>query len=131
MKTIVQSVLLIASVPLIALALEPANPSGFCDRFIGEKDIAQCKERTEKDDVDWYAAAVCNLQKDDGAFWKCWDSVKGKSFNPQALDACGEDKDLSDDARLACVNKAQTGRLPASEGDNGIFQRFRLHDRRF
>lgn len=131
MKIVVQSLALVACIPLLAIALEPANPSGFCDRFVGEKEIAQCKERTEKDDVDWYAAAVCNLQKEDKAFWSCWDSVKGKAFNPQALEKCGEDRDLSDEQRQSCVNDANKARVPASEKSKDLFQPLRVHDRRF
>jgi len=114
MKNIFHSMLLIAIIPLIAIALEPTNPSGFCDRFIGDKDIRKCQDRMQKDDVDWYAATVCNLQKEDDAFWSCWENVKGQSFNPASLDRCGEDKDLSDKARLDCVLSARTGREPAA-----------------
>ncbi|MEK2645842.1 hypothetical protein [Bdellovibrio sp. BCCA] len=128
MKHIWYSLILIASIPLLTLAIEPASPSGYCERFIGEKDIQSCKERTEKEDVDWYAGAVCNLQKDDAAFWICWDSVKGKSFNPQALEKCGEDKDLSDEQRQSCVNDAKGARKPASD-DNDLFQKLKFKGR--
>lgn len=128
MKNVLYTLILIASIPLIALAIEPANPAGFCDRFIGEKEIESCKERTEKDEVDWYAGAVCNLQKEDKAFWACWDSIKGKSFNPQALDKCGEDKDLSDDQRQSCINDARGARKPASE-QNDLFQNLKFKGR--
>lgn len=124
MKNIFHSIALIALIPLIALALEPTNPQGFCDRFVGEKDVQQCKERTQKEEVDWYAATVCNLQKEDGAFWKCWDSIKGQSFNPAALDRCGEDKDLSDIQRQDCVTTARAGREPASQ--NAAFQALKI-----
>ncbi|WII71671.1 hypothetical protein QJS83_14475 [Bdellovibrio sp. 22V] len=122
MKIVFHSLALIASVPLIAFAIEPTNPSGFCDRFIGEKDIELCKGRTEKDEVDWYAATICNLQKDDKAFWTCWDSIKGQSFNPQALDACGDSAELSDEQRLSCVQAAKGSRKPASTSQDGLFQ---------
>jgi len=50
-------------IPLITLAIEPSNPQGFCERFIADSDIKTCQERTKKEEVDWYAATVCNLQK--------------------------------------------------------------------
>ncbi|MDG0816217.1 hypothetical protein [Bdellovibrio svalbardensis] len=114
MKNVLHTLLLIAVIPLIALALEPTNPQGFCDRFLGEKDVVKCKERTQKEEVDWYAATVCNLQKEDSAFWSCWDSIKGQSFNPASLDHCGEDKDLTDAQRQECIVSARAGREPAS-----------------
>lgn len=117
-----KSLLLVASIPLIALALEPTNPSNLCDRFIGEKDIAQCKELTEKDEVDWYAGTVCNLQKEDKAFWECWNTVKGKKMNPQALDRCAETVDLTDEQRLECVRKSFDQRKPASDSSAVPFQ---------
>ncbi len=120
MKSIFYTLLAIASVPLIAWALEPANPSGFCDRFIGEEDIATCKKKTEADDVDWYAATVCNLQTEDKAFWICWDSIKGRAFSPQALEKCGEDSAMDDLQRQKCVDDSRQNRSPSSV--NRLFQ---------
>lgn len=114
MKNIIHSVCLIALIPLIAMALEPTNPKGFCDRFVGDKDVSQCAEKIQKDDVDWYAATVCNLQHDDKTFWSCWDSIKGQSFNPAALDKCAENQELTDVQRQECVVAARAGREPAS-----------------
>ncbi|WP_415063938.1 hypothetical protein [Bdellovibrio sp.] len=125
MKLIFQTLALVVSIPLVALALEPSNPAGFCDRFIADADVEFCKARIEKDEVDWYAATVCNLQNDDKAFWNCWDSIKGKSFNPQALEKCGETQDFSDEQRQNCVNGANSGRKPASHSD-GLYQPLKL-----
>lgn len=116
MKNILHSIVLIALIPLIALALEPTNPPGICDRFVSEKDAELCKDKVQKNEnVDWYAVTVCNLQKDDGQFWKCWESIQGQSFSPAALEKCGEDKDLSDTQRLTCVDSARGDRKPASQ----------------
>jgi hypothetical protein len=109
-----KSALLLLTIPFFTMALEPTNPVGFCDRFLKEKDIQVCQQKTQKDDVDWYAATVCNLQKDDSNFWSCWDHIKGVHFNPQALELCGEDKDLNDKDRLTCLDGAQVQRAPAS-----------------
>lgn len=125
MKLALHSFALVVCIPLVALALEPTNPQGFCDRFIAEKDISLCQKRTNEE-VDWYAATVCHLQKEDSAFWSCWDSIKGKSFNPQALEKCGEDKDLSDNQRQACINGADKGRKPASFIPNLPFQKLEI-----
>lgn len=103
-------------------ALEPADPVSFCQRFIGEKEIVRCQERTSRDNVDWYAASLCNLQKEDTAFWKCWDSVKDKAVNPQALQACAADIDASDDERQRCLLKTLNTRAPASASPAAIFQ---------
>ncbi|QDK45912.1 hypothetical protein DOM22_12505 [Bdellovibrio sp. ZAP7] len=119
MKNILHSIVLIALIPLIALALEPTNPPGICDRFVGEKDAEQCREKVQKNEnVDWYAVTVCNLQKDDSQFWKCWDSIQGQSYNPQALEKCGEEKELSDTQRFECVSTARSDRKPASQQAN-------------
>ena len=126
MKNILlNSLLLVALIPLITLAIEPSNPQGFCERFIAESDIKTCQERTKKEEVDWYAATVCNLQKDDQAFWSCWDSIKGQAFNPAQLEHCGEGKDLNDGERQTCVNAAISNRSPAAKSDskkNSYFQ---------
>ncbi len=119
MKNILHSIVLIALIPLIALALEPTNPPGICDRFAGEKDAEQCREKVQKNEnVDWYAVTVCNLQKDDGQFWKCWDSIQGQAFNPQSLDKCGEESEMSDVQRLTCMESARSDRKPASQHAN-------------
>ncbi|KYG63552.1 hypothetical protein AZI87_14180 [Bdellovibrio bacteriovorus] len=129
MRLAIKSVVLIASIPLFAFAIEPTNPSGFCDRFIGEKDIEACKTRTENEEVDWYAVTVCNLQKDDKTFWNCWESVKGKSFDPKALAQCTESEDSSDEDRQACVLKAGGNRKPASQNTSTPFQNMKIDKR--
>ena len=114
MFTVLRSLLLIACIPFVALALDPSNPTGFCSRFIDEKEIATCKARTERDDVDWYAGTVCNLQKEDQAFWSCWNSIKGKEFDPKSLEACADSRDITDQDRQVCVSNALGNRKPAS-----------------
>ncbi|AHZ84857.1 hypothetical protein [Bdellovibrio bacteriovorus] len=114
MKLVLHSLVLIACVPLIAIALEPTNPAGFCERFIGEKEINECHERTKSENVDWYAATVCHLQQDDKAFWACWDSIQGQSYNPAELSKCGENTEASDTQRQSCIDAARGGRKPAS-----------------
>jgi hypothetical protein len=128
-QKLIKSTLPITLIPLIALAIEPSNPEGFCERFIREADIKKCEERTKNDDVDWYAATICNLQKDDKAFWKCWEGIKNQTFNPGKLDACGEQKDLSDLERQACLNTALNRRSPASQEStkaNDAFQDLKI-----
>jgi len=115
MKNLFHSFVLVALIPLIALALEPTNPPGICDRFTSAADIEQCNSRTAKDDVDWYAVTVCNLQKDDQSFWKCWDSIQEQSFNPATLDKCGEESEMTDIKRQECVNSSRGNREPASK----------------
>lgn len=128
MKAFFKSLILIALVPLITLAIEPMNPQGFCDRFLSDKDIEICKTKTEKDKdlVDWYAATVCNLQQEDSSFWTCWESIRGQSFNPAMLENCGDDNGLTDTERQNCLLKAKAQRLPASikeSSNNEIFQK--------
>lgn len=119
MSLLIRSVLLVASIPVLALAIEPTNPTTLCERFLTEPDIADCKHRTEKDSVDWYAASVCNQQKDHKAFWQCWNSVTGKHVNPQALNLCANNEDLSDLQRQACIEKTLSERKPAAASVNG------------
>lgn len=114
MKIILNSLLLMAGIPLLALALEPTNPDGFCERFVGEKEISDCEQRTKNEDVDWYAATVCHLQEEDKAFWACWESIRGQSFNPGELSKCGEDPESNDSQRQSCIDGSRSQRKPAS-----------------
>jgi hypothetical protein len=127
--TILNSLFLVALIPLIALAIEPTNPQGFCDRFISEKDLQLCLEKIKKEDVDWYAATVCNLQKEDPAFWTCWESIKNQAFNPALLEQCGEGKDLNDLERQHCLDGAKSTRAPADDSHkktNSLFQPLKI-----
>jgi hypothetical protein len=92
-------------IPLLTLALEPTNPSGLCDRFLGDKDKATCMLKTTKDSLDWYASSACALQQDDKNFMNCLDEIKGASFNPEALELCAKSSDISDEARINCLRK--------------------------
>lgn len=115
------SVAVIFSAPLLALSLEPADPVSFCHRFIDQNAIETCQMRTAKENVDWYAAAICNMQKEDSAFWSCWDSVKDKSINLQVLKKC-DDSEFGDDQRQACVESSLNSRSPASANSADLFQ---------
>lgn len=108
--------------PLAAWTLEPSDPVSYCDRFLSDKDILKCQERTAKENVDWYAAALCNLQKEDVAFWACWDSAKDKAINPQALQTCAADIEASDQDRQKCLTASFNSRTPASSDSSAIFQ---------
>lgn len=100
-------------------AVEPVNPEGVCDRFIGEADQAACLKRAKSMDLDWYAVAVCNLVDDDDAFNDCWKKIDGRSFAPRALEKCAA-ADLEDEARVTCLTKVNAAptkdRAPASGG---------------
>ena len=131
MKLLLQSLLLIACVPFLSLALEPVHPESVCNRFIGETDIKSCETRAQKDNVDWYAVSLCNLQKEDSAFWACWDQVKDKKIKPQALKSCVGDENFSDEQRQSCLEGAlSNGRMPASsESKSDIFQPLKIKGR--
>jgi hypothetical protein len=94
-------------IPLLTLALEPTNPSGLCDRFLGDKEKAQCMQKTTKEELDWYAASACSLQQEDRNFMGCLDEIKGASFNPEALELCAKTPEISDDTRLSCIKKVK------------------------
>lgn len=107
--------------PFPTLALEPSAPSSFCSRFIDQSEIDHCHSRANSENIDWYAGSVCDMQKQDAAFWKCWDSVKDKAINLQALKKC-EDSN-SDDERQACVTASfSNSRSPASGNSSDLFQ---------
>lgn len=115
------SLLAIFTIPLIALALEPSDPISFCDRFVAQDDIDHCQSKTASENVDWYVASICNMQKEDAAFWRCWESAKDRSINLQALKTC-EDAD-SDQKRQFCVEAALLpSRNPASTNKRALFQ---------
>ncbi|KYG63157.1 hypothetical protein AZI86_15740 [Bdellovibrio bacteriovorus] len=120
MSGIAGSLLAIFVIPVIALALEPSDPASFCSRFLDQTEIELCQSRAASENIDWYAGSVCNMQKEDKAFWKCWESVKDKTINLQALKKCVDSE--GDDDRQSCVNSALTPpRRPASDS-SGIFQ---------
>lgn len=90
-------------IPLLTLAIEPTNPTGLCDRFLGADDKAACLQKTNKDSLDWYASAACGLQQEDKNFLSCLDEIKGASFHPEALELCAKSPEISDEARMSCL----------------------------
>jgi hypothetical protein len=92
-------------IPIITLALEPSNPAGLCDRFLGEQEKTACSHKTSVASLDWYAASACALQQDDKNFMSCLDEIKGSVFNPQALELCAKASDETDQARMSCLRK--------------------------
>lgn len=92
-------------IPLLTLAIEPNNPTGACDRFLGDQDKAQCLQKASAQDLDWYASSACSQQQDDKNFLGCLDEIKGASFHPEALELCAKPTDLSDELRMACLRK--------------------------
>lgn len=121
MSGILSSLLAIFAIPFIALALEPSDPAFFCSRFLDQAEIELCQSRAASENIDWYAGSVCNMQKEDKAFWKCWESVKDKTINLQTLKKC-VDAD-GDNERQTCVSSALTSpRRPASDNSGGVFQ---------
>lgn len=104
-QLIFKSYLTFLIVPLVALALEPTDPSYLCERFIGDKDKATCLLKTTKSELDWYASAACGLQDEDQNFMVCLEEIKGAKFNPEALDLCAKPASMSDTARLSCIKK--------------------------
>lgn len=131
LKLVLKSLLLIASIPLLAFALEPVNPENLCSRFIGDDDIKSCEQRTQKETIDWYAASVCNLQKEDTAFWSCWDSLKDKKIQPRSLSSCVGNEAMSDEERQTCISQlfSTSGRAPAAQKSSDIFQPLKVKGR--
>ena len=130
-KLLIKSLLPIACVPFLAVALEPVNPENLCSRFIGDDDIKNCEQRTTKENIDWYAASVCNLQIEDAAFWTCWDSLKDKKIQPRSLVGCVGDENFGDEERQACVKNSfnPSGRTPAAEKSSDLFQPLKVKGR--
>jgi hypothetical protein len=94
-------------IPLLTLALEPTNPTGLCDRLLGDAEKTQCLAKTEKGELDWYAAEACSRQEEDKNFLNCLDEVKGAVFNPQALELCAKSTEGTDEGRLSCIQKVK------------------------
>lgn len=126
-----KSLLPVACIPFLAFALEPVNPENLCSRFIGDDDIKNCEQRTQKENIDWYAASVCNLQKEDAAFWTCWDSLKDKKIQPRSLSSCAGDETLADEQRQACLTNlfSTSGRSPAAHKSPDLFQPLKVKGR--
>ncbi|MBC7371427.1 MAG: hypothetical protein H7326_07680 [Bdellovibrionaceae bacterium] len=94
-------------IPIITLAIEPSNPIGICDRFIGEQEKAECVAKTSKSDLDWYAASACSLQQEDKNFHACINEIQQATFNPEALEICAKDSNMSDSQRFLCIRKVK------------------------
>lgn len=92
-------------IPLLTLAIEPNNPATYCDRFMGDNDKAQCVQKASNKELDWYASSACSLQQEDKSFLSCLDEIKGATFNPEALELCANPTDISDSARMSCLQK--------------------------
>lgn len=87
-----------------AFALDPQNPSTFCDRFLGELEKTNCEKRVKTLGPDWYLAKVCEKQFDDENFWGCLELSQRFNFNPKTLGPC-EDTGMTDTQRLLCVEE--------------------------
>lgn len=105
LQLLLKSYLAFLLIPLLTLALEPTDPSAFCERFLGDKDKASCMLKTAKNELDWYASAACNLQEDDQGFLSCLEEIKGAKFNPEALELCAKPHTIKDSERLSCIKK--------------------------
>lgn len=110
---ILRSLFILLAIPLISMAIEPINPKGLCDRYIKSEDQKKCIDTIDKEDIDWYAAGICNMQKDEILFQKCMDTIRGQSFQAKALETCSDETALSDLDRIACLEKSKE-RMPAS-----------------
>lgn len=120
--------LAILAIPFTAWALEPADPASHCSRFLEKSEMEKCQSRAAQENIDWYAAALCNMQKEDTAFWKCWDSVKDQPIRLQVLKKC-VDRD-NDEERQACIKSSVIDspkflRSPASATSSDLFQPLR------
>lgn len=98
----------------------PANPAGFCDRFIKESDQAACEKEAASRDLDWYAAGLCGLVEADENLLPCWKAIDGRAFYPPRLAEC-EKPEMDDGDRQACLvrvssaGESKKGRVPANE----------------
>lgn len=106
-QLLLKSSITFLAIPLLSLALEPSEPSGLCERFLGEKEKAQCMLKIAKEELDWYAASACSLQDEDKNFILCLDEIKGATFNPEALELCAKQPEISDSLRLSCIRKVR------------------------
>ncbi|PIS10794.1 MAG: hypothetical protein COT73_07360 [Bdellovibrio sp. CG10_big_fil_rev_8_21_14_0_10_47_8] len=87
-----------------AAALEPQNPEGLCDRFLGEKEKTSCLAKIKKMQPDWYLASTCAKQFDDKSFYECLDLNQVTLFSPKKLEACEASMDDTD--RIKCIRSA-------------------------
>ncbi|HEY8269598.1 MAG TPA: hypothetical protein VIG33_01815 [Pseudobdellovibrionaceae bacterium] len=105
LKLLLNTYLAFLLIPLLTLAIEPTNPTGLCDRFLGDQEKTACMVKTSQTELDWYASSSCALQQDDKNFMNCLEEIKGASFSPEALELCAKSVDLTDEARLSCIKK--------------------------
>ncbi len=102
-KLILKSAMVLLTIPLVSLAIDPRNPETYCDRFISETHRKVCTEKSKNPNLDWYAASVCARIQDDDVLLKCWDHVKGHEFLPDALEVCSQFENRSDEEILGCL----------------------------
>ena len=105
LTAILKSALVFALIPIFTLAIEPTNPVGLCDRFLGDEEKADCVSKISTADLDWYAASACSLQQEDKNFHSCLKEIQQASFNPEALELCAKDPSVSDELRFTCIQK--------------------------
>lgn len=103
------SFLFMLAIPLLTIAIEPSNPSVVCERFLASDLKTKCETKAKADDIDWYAANACNNISDDDKFFKCWDSLKGAQYNPEAMELCARGENTTDEQKMDCFG-AMKGR---------------------
>lgn len=100
---------------LAARALEPQDPTGLCDRFLGGAQTT-CEKKMKEMKPDWYLAAVCNLQFEDKLFYECLSLGAKHSFSPTALVDCTSNE-MNDQDRMSCIEKSRASLAGSFQGD--------------
>lgn len=98
----------------LSWGIEPIQPDSLCERYIKDEEIQSCLVRISKVEIDWYAAGICHLQKEESLFNQCLSLVIGKTLNPKNIEICSDEERLTDIERLDCLKK-NLQRSPASE----------------
>lgn len=100
-----------------SLEVEADNPLNICERMKDSEDKKNsdkqaCEVLANRENLDWYAATMCGVIKDDKKVIECWTQIEGSKMSPPQLKEC-EKKSKNDDQLFACI-VALGKRSPAS-----------------
>lgn len=102
-----------------APALDPAEPSAGCERFVSPLEADDCRALLKKLDLDWYAAAICTRMDEDEAYLACLKKIDGRLAAPAKVSSCLADS-LGDAERARCLESGlganTSSRQPAAKG---------------
>lgn len=95
-----------------SLEVEADNPLLVCDKMKIAENKKDCELKANQENLDWYAATMCGVIKDETLVIKCLNDIEGHKISPVSLKEC-EKKSKTDDSLYTCISSLKS-RSPAS-----------------